>query len=157
MKKLIILILITTLFSCGTSKVVRESEKVIKGNWSLTSITYSKTGDYNVTLLNDTSKECFENSKWQFIPNNNTGLYSIINANCDNGERYFNFTIQDVDEDTGYYDFLLKPTNEKGKSENNQGFRFRLTQLSEFDMQWQQTVRVNNEPFIINMNFIKTK
>ena len=157
MKKLIILILITTLFSCGTSKVVRESEKVIKGNWSLTSITYSKTGDYNVTLLNDTSKECFENSKWQFIPNNNTGLYSIINANCDNGERYFNFTIQDVDENTGYYDFLLKPTNEKGKSENNQGFRFRLTQLSEFDMQWQQTVRVNNEPFIINMNFIKTK
>ena len=65
------------LMSCGGSKVVNNAEKTIKGNWSLSSITYSKTGQYNVTLLNDVSKECFETSTWQFIPNNHTGLYSI--------------------------------------------------------------------------------
>jgi len=157
MKNIMILMFAGILFSCGTSKVVRQSEKVIKGNWSLTGITYSKTGEYNVTLLNDTSRECFENSQWQFIPNNNTGLYSIINTNCNTGDRYFNFTIQEVDETTGYYDFLLKPTNEKGKSETNQGFRLRLTQLSENNMQWQQTVRADGEPFIINMNFTKSQ
>ena len=157
MKKLILYLIIGSLLSCGSSKVVKQSEKTIKGNWSLSSITYSKTGDYDVTLLNDTSKECFEGSLWQFIPNNNTGLYNISNTSCNTGERYFNFAIQEIDEVTGYYDFLLKPTNEKGKSETNSGFRMRLTSLSETSMQWQQTVSTNGAPFIINMNFTKSQ
>jgi hypothetical protein len=106
-------------------------------------------------LLNDVSKACFEGSTWQFVPNNNTGTYTISNTNCTNGERYFVFTIQEIDETTGLYDFLLKPTNEKHKSETNQGFRLSLTQISETNMQWQQTVVIDGQSFIINMNFIK--
>ncbi len=157
MKNLIIFLFVITLISCGASKEVRQSEKVMKGNWSLTNVTYSKTGDYNVTLLNDTSKTCFENSQWQFVPNNNTGIYTIINSDCNTGERNFNFAIQEMDEMTGNYDFVLKPTNAKGKSETNAGFKFRLTSLSENEMQWQQTVMTNGTPFIINMNFTKTQ
>jgi len=155
MKNFILLFATVCLLSCGASKTVRESEKVIKGDWSLNAITYSKTGEYDVKLLNDTSKECFENSTWQFIPNNNSGTYSIINADCNTGDRYFNFTIQEVDANTGFYNFLLKPTNEKGKSETNAGFRMKLTALSETSMQWQQTVTADGTPFIINMNFTK--
>ncbi|MDX1318459.1 MAG: lipocalin, partial [Xanthomarina gelatinilytica] len=98
---------------------------------------------------------CFEGSTWQFIPNNNTGVYTINDSSCELGERYFVFTIQEIDETTGLYDFLLKPTNKKGKSETNQGFRLRLNALSETNMQWQQTVSVNNKPFTIFMNFTK--
>ena len=141
--------------SCGTSKTVRDSKKVIKGNWSLNTITYSQPGTYNVTLLNDASKACFEGSTWQFVPNNNTGTYTINNNGCSIGERYFVFTIQEIDETTGLYDFLLKPTNEKHKSETNQGFRLSLTQISETNMQWQQTVIVDGQSFTINMNFLK--
>lgn len=143
------------LFSCGASKTVRDSKKVIKGNWTLSSIDYSKTGTYNVTLLNDASRECFEGSTWQFIPNNNTGNYNISKPSCNSGDRYFVFTIDEVDETTGLYDFLIKPTNEKGKSETNQGFRMKLKLLTETNMQWQQTVRVDGASFIINMNFTK--
>jgi hypothetical protein len=141
--------------SCGSSKTVRVSKKVIKGDWTLSSITYSKTGKYNVTLLNDTSKDCFEGSTWSFIPNNNTGTYAINESSCSTGVRNFVFTIQEVNAETGLYDFLLKPTNEKNKSETNQGFRLKLAALSESDMQWQQTVSVDGNPFIINMNFTK--
>lgn len=157
MKNLILYLVLGVFFACGSSKVIKQSEKTLKGSWSLSSITYSKTGDYNVTLFNDVSKECFEGSDWQFIPNNNTGTYYINSDNCNIGERYFNFSIQEIDEATGYYDFLLKPTNEKGKSENNAGFRMRLTSLSETSMQWQQTVNTNGAPFIINMNFTKSQ
>ncbi len=144
-----------TILSCGTSKTVRESKKVIKGDWTLSSITYSTAGKYNVTLLNDTSKDCFEGSTWQFIPNNNTGTYSINDTSCSTGARNFVFTIQEVNKETGLYDFLLKPTNERQKSDTNQGFRLSLTSLSDAIMQWKQTVSVDGKPFIITMNFNK--
>ena len=136
--------------------MVRQSKKVMKGDWTLSSINYNQPGTFNVKLLNDASKECFEGSSWQFIPNNNTGNYTVNNTNCSTGMRYFIFTIQEINEVTGLYDFLLKPTNEKKKSEtNNVGFRLQLTQLSDTDMQWQQTVSLEGKPFIINMNFTK--
>ena len=158
MKKIVTSLSICALLvvgSCGTSKTVRISKKVIKGNWVLSSIIYNQAGTYNTTLLNDASKACFEGSTWQFIPNNNTGTYAINESSCTTGIRNFVFTIQEVDTETGLYDFLLKPTDEKNKSETNQGFRLKLTALSETNMQWQQTVTVDGAPFIINMNFIK--
>ena len=156
MKKLALSIgIILMILSCGTSKTVRDSKKVIKGEWTLSSITYSTAGKYNVTLLNDTSKDCFEGSTWQFIPNNNTGTYTINETSCSTGPRNFVFTIQEVNKETGLYDFLLKPTNEKQKSETNQGFRLSLTSLTDTIMQWQQTVTVDGKPFTITMNFNK--
>lgn len=147
--------IIITLLSCGGTKTVRVSKKVMKGDWTLSSINYNQPGTFKVKLLNDASKECFEGSTWQFIPNNNTGNYTVNNTNCSTGMRYFIFTIQEIDESTGLYDFLLKPTNEKKKSETNSGFRLQLTQLSDTDMQWRQTVSIEGKPFTINMNFTK--
>lgn len=154
--KIILFFLITSFLSCGTSKTIRTSKKVIKGEWFLKTISYNQRGTFNVKLLNDASKECFESSTWQFIPNNNTGTYEIANTNCQTGKRYFIFTIQEIDKATGLYNFLLKPTNEKKKSEtNNSGFRLKLSQLSDTNMQWQQTVSLEGKPFIISMNFSK--
>lgn len=156
MKKLILsMAIFAMVLSCGTSKTVRTSKKVIKGDWVLSSITYNQAGTYNTTLLNDASKACFEGSTWQFIPNNNTGVYTINGSNCSTGERNFVFTIQEVNAETGLYDFLLKPTNEKHKSETNQGFRLTLSALSDTTMQWQQMVNVSGSSLTINMNFTK--
>lgn len=150
-----LLIFAIGLVGCGSSKTVRDSKKTIKGDWTLSTITFSKTGKYNVTLFNDTSKNCFEGSTWQFVPNNNTGTYTINDLTCSTGVRNFVFTIQEVNSETGLYDFLLKPTDERHKSDTNQGFRLTLKTLSDTTMQWQQTVMVDGEPFIINMNFTK--
>lgn len=155
MKRLILLLVTLSIISCGTPKTVRESKKVIKGDWVLNSITYNQTGTFNVTLFDDASKSCFEGSTWQFIPNNNTGIYTINSAGCMSGERNFVFTIQEVSPEMGLYDFLLKPTNEKNKSETNQGYRVNLSQLSDTKMQWKQTVSLDGQPFVITMNFTK--
>ena len=155
MKRLLIFLLTVTFLGCGGTKTVRDSKKVIKGDWSLNSITYSETGTYNVRMLNDASKACFEGSTWKFIPNNNTGKYIINGSDCPTGERNFVFTIQEINENTGLYDFLLKPTNEKNKSETNQGFRLNLASLTESTMQWKQTLTVEGKPFTITMNFSK--
>jgi len=156
MKKIILLlVLASVVLSCAAPKTVQESKKVIKGYWLLDDISYSEAGTFNVTIFNDTSKECFEGSTWRFIPNNNSGLYIISNGNCATGDRNFIFTIQEMDKSTGLYDFLLKPTNPKGKSDTNTGFRLRLAQLSDSAMQWEQTVTLDGAPFKISMNFSK--
>lgn len=155
MKKIILLVLTLSLIACGGSKTVRTSKKVMKGDWILSNIAFSEQGPYKLTLLNDENKECFEGSTWKFIPNNNTGTYAISGVGCSSGDRYFIFTIDAIDEATGLYDFLLKPTDAKGKSETNTGFRLKLAALTETTMQWQQTTQVDGKPFIITMNFSK--
>lgn len=156
MKKYFILFSIASLLVfCGTPQTVKDSKKVMKGEWVLNSVTYDESGQYRITLLGDESKDCFEGSTWRFIPNNNTGVYTIGSAGCSVGDRNFIFTIQEIDASTGYYDFLLKPTDSRGKSETNQGFRMRLAQLSETTMTWQQNLTVDGKPFRLNLNFTK--
>ncbi len=152
-----ILVLAAMVGGCGTPKTVIESKKVIKGNWMLDEITYSEQGTFNITMLRDTSKECFEGSAWRFIPNNNSGYYSISDDNCPTGDRNFIFAIQEIDPDTGLYDFLLKPTTKLGKADKDSsvGFRLRLARLNNSSMQWEQTVQLEGEPFTIYMNFSK--
>ncbi|MCB0458021.1 MAG: lipocalin family protein [Flavobacteriaceae bacterium] len=156
MKRLTLLALFSALvFSCGTPKTVTESKKVLKGYWSLDDISYSEKGTFTVKLLNDTSRECFTGSSWRFIPNNHTGIYTIDNSNCPSSDRHFIFDIQEMNSETGLYDFLLKPTDEKKKSENNVGFRLRLVQLTDTSMKWEQTVSLDGKPFTITMKFSK--
>ena len=155
MKKIALVLITFCFLSCGASKTVRQSKKTIKGDWTLTSIKSSAIGDLKITLFNDTEKACFENSSWQFVPNNNTGIYTLSGLDCSTDQRYFVFTIDEVNEDTGLYNFLLKPTNKKGKSETNAGFRLELTSLSESAMQWQQVVTLDGKPITITMNFTK--
>ena len=156
MRKLLALFLLASLtISCGSSKVVKESRKEIKGYWSLDDISYSESGTFNVQLFNDTSTECFVGTSWRFIPNNNRGYYEVQNTDCPTGNRNFIFDIQEINEQSGLYDFLLKPTDEKYKSANNIGFRLRLAQMSNNSMQWEQTVSLEGKPFTIYMNFSK--
>lgn len=152
---MLLIVLVVTAFSCGAPKTVTESKKVIKGYWNLDNISYNEPGTYNITIFNDTSKECFEGSTWRFIPNNNTGTYTVNDANCPTGDRNFIFTIVEIDPASGLYDFLVKPTNAKGKSEDNSGFRVHLAQLNENSMRWEQNVSTDGKPFKFSMNFTK--
>lgn len=159
MKKILILLLVGVFAaSCGPSKVVQQSRKTLKGYWNLDSINYGDApGVYDVTLFGDTSSECLVGSTWRFIPNNNFGNYEITSSGCPVGQRYFVWTIPDVDNTaTSSYDILLKPTDEKMRSTmNNKGFRLSIDYLSEDSLTFTQTVQYNGKPFKIVMNFSK--
>ena len=157
MKKLSLIIMVLSVFVACGPKTVQQSKKVMKGCWTLDKITYSETGNFNVMMFDDVSKECLEGSSWRFIPNNNTGVYTINNNDCPTGDRNFVFSIREMNQEGGLYDFMLKPTDAKNKSADGRGFRLRLAQLDENQMQWQQTVNLEGKPFKINMNFFKTE
>lgn len=160
MKKILFFIFaMVVLASCKTNvpkstKGTRQANRVIKGEWVLSSVTHNGKGKYDVTLFKDTSKECFEGSYWKFVPNNYRGTYSISKQGCASGDRNFVFVVEEVDKN-GYYDFLLKPTNEKYQSSTNTGIRLHLAYLSDTEMRWEQTISVEGKPFVISMNFTK--
>lgn len=154
-KHIIVVILFSVFVSCGSSKIVKESRKTLKGNWTLTEVTYDRPGTYNVNLFNDASEECMEGSSWRFIPNNNFGNYTLSGINCDSETRYFVWSVDESEGNQTNYDILVKPTDAKMKSATNAGFRVNLAYLSEEQLQMTQTVNVEGVPFKITMNFIK--
>lgn len=161
MKRYIFALTSSILISCGslpsTSRTIEPkiTDRTIDGTWKLESVTHTPQGEFDITLMNDTSKECFEGSTWNFEPTNNRGTYNINNEDCAVGLRNFMFVIQQKDRNTGYYNFLLKPTNEKYQTETNQGVLLHLSHLSAQTMIWEQTVQVDGKPFVIIMNFTK--
>ena len=53
-----------------------------------------KDKEGKTVFYNDVTKKYLEGSTWSFVPNNNSGIYSIVGDNCSNGDRNFIFTIQ---------------------------------------------------------------
>lgn len=145
------------LVSCGPGKIAQEARKTINGEWTLTSITFpGNSNNLDVTLFNDATASCLENSSWSFVSNNNTGIYTVSNMECGNTEkRYFKWSVNTVNATTGDFDFMLKPTNESWDSSTNAGFRINLVTVTETNMVWEQTVNFEGEPFKIQMNFNK--
>ncbi len=151
----IFIVIITLLSGCsGTKNVIKQTERIVSGNWVIDEVTYSGNGEFQSTLLQDVSAACFEGSQWFFVGNNNRGSYKIESPSCDTGTRYFIWVIpgsKDIIEG----DLLLKPTNDNYKSDTNAGFRLNVNNLTENTMTWTQSVLVNGKTIKVNMNFRK--
>ena len=132
----------------------KPANRIFEGDWTLESVTHNQKGSFDIILMNDTNRECFEGSSWNFVPSNNRGSYQINSNDCSKGERNFVFVIQKK-EPSGYYEFLLTPTNEKYQTETNNGISLRLVYLSEKTMIWEQTMDAEGKPFVVSMNFVK--
>ncbi len=151
-----VVMMIIGLCSCKSTQPIRQAERTLKGNWTLTNVSYSRPGKFNVKLYNDAGSDCFQNSTWTFVPNNNTGTYQFTNSGCDTTLKNVKWTIPIPDGDS--YSFMMKPLTAKKKSiEGNKGFRTGLQMLTENTMVWSQKLQFEGQPFVITMNFSKNQ
>lgn len=89
MRKLILLGALAVLsFSCKTPapaanvKIDRRAQVAIKGNWTITSVSYPGSEYIKVNSFQIADSKCFEGSTWKFISNNDSGQMALTNANC---------------------------------------------------------------------------
>jgi len=88
MKKLILLGVLAVLFasckstSATNTKVDRRSQVAIKGNWTITSVTYPGSEYIKVNSFELADSKCFEGSTWKFISNNDKGEMALTKADC---------------------------------------------------------------------------
>lgn len=88
MKKLLLLLAMTLIIlSCKSTSVTnkkedRRSQIDIKGDWTITSVTYPNMEYIKITSFDVADSQCFVNSTWKFVSNNNKGNMSIAKEFC---------------------------------------------------------------------------
>ena len=88
MRKIIALIVFAVLItackstSATNTKQDNKSQVAIKGNWTLSTVTYPGSEYIKVTSFQLADSKCFEGSAWKFVSNNNKGTMELTQANC---------------------------------------------------------------------------
>ena len=88
MKKIILTgILAVLLFACKSNsatatKLDRNSQVDMKGNWVVSSVTYPGSDVIAVNSFQLADSKCFEGSTWKLISNNNKGEMAISKPGC---------------------------------------------------------------------------
>lgn len=88
MKKYILIIVFSIfLFGCKSKSVTNtnvdnKTERVVKGNWSISSVTYPGSDYIKVKSFDVEDSKCFIGSEWSFISNNNKGSMELKKRGC---------------------------------------------------------------------------
>ncbi|AWH83738.1 hypothetical protein HYN59_00785 [Flavobacterium album] len=81
MKKFLFLsMFVLALASCGSLDT--KSQSGLKGNWTITSVTYPSSDYIKVTSFDIADSKCFEGSTWNFVSMSNKGTMSLTKAGC---------------------------------------------------------------------------
>jgi hypothetical protein len=88
MKKVILLCTLAVLmFACKSTSVTgtntdTKAQVAMKGNWTISSVTYPGSEYIKVNSFQIADSGCFEGSMWKFVSNNNKGNVTLSKAGC---------------------------------------------------------------------------
>jgi len=89
MKKSVMLLFLAVIFigckpkqTVTNTKLDTKTEVAIKGNWTITSVTFPGSDYIKVNSFDLADSKCFVGSTWKFISNNNKGEMALANASC---------------------------------------------------------------------------
>ena len=88
MRKIILLCTVAVLvFACKSKSVTNTNtankvQVAMKGNWTVTAVTYPGMQYIKVNSFDLADSQCFVGSNWKFISNNNKGSMALAKADC---------------------------------------------------------------------------
>lgn len=153
MKKIIFLFLVAiTLFSCKTQsvtskKVDRKPQIAIKGNWTLSKITYPGQDYIKVDAFDLADTNCFIGSNWQFISNNNKGNFALNSTSCN---AYASPITWFVNKDG---EFVMKILNDNKSRKVREGYVLRVANQTENTFELIDKADVGGKIIAINYQF----
>ena len=127
------MLFLATLVACKSTapavntKLDNKTERMLKGNWTIASVSYPGDDFFKVNSFNLDDSKCFIGSNWSFISNNNKGSMSINNPNT---------TCKEFSSPITWYinkegNFVLKIINDHKAKEVNYGFVLNVNDVSE--------------------------
>mgnify|MGYP002079252881 FL=1 len=85
MKALLSTLIVVLFISCKSTQDVKADVKTsfkIKGTYTMSSVNYAGSDLFKVTSFNIADSQCFVDSEWNFVPNNNTGDFKLTKVGC---------------------------------------------------------------------------
>ncbi len=155
MKKSILLVVLSVvLFACKSqsvtnTKVDNKTERVIKGNWVVSNVSFPGSEVIKVTSFDLADSKCFVNSSWNFVSNNNTGTMTLKDASCIS----FNSPITWFINKEG--NFVLKILNDYKAKKVQQGYVLRVANVTETSFQLVDKVTIGGSAREIVYQFQK--
>lgn len=155
MKKILFIFLLTTaLISCKSTSTVNtkldnKTERMLKGDWTLTSVNYPNSEYFKVNSFNIDDSKCFVNSNWSFVSNNNKGEMSLNNVSsaCKNFSSPITWYINENGN------FVLKIVNDYKAKEVNNGFVLAVNNVTESSFELVDTINVAGQTKNITYSF----
>ena len=153
---MILLFSITLFMGCGSTQLVKETEKSFNGEWILKEVTYpDSSGFFDVTLFQVADASCFESSLWKFVANNNRGTVNLYNTDCVVEDYNLVWSVEESTLPSYQYNVNLKVADEGKVRKMEEGSRLQIKQISESVMIWDLNIQFQSQPMIVRLNFEK--
>jgi len=150
MKRLLsICMLVVLAASCGS--LDQKSQVGIKGNWTISSVTYPGSEYIKVTSFDIADSQCFVGSSWNFISNNNKGTLALTSS----ASGCPSFTSPIVWTSTKEGNFTLKITEGEKAKKVSQGYVLKLQNQTESSFELVDNVTVGGKTVDVVYNFTK--
>lgn len=158
MKSFQLFFVLTILLSaCAGSKEARTIKKSINGNWNLETVTVEGNNSIlNAKVFNEADNNCFIGSSWNFVGNNGTGSYTLLEGkgSCKTLTRKIRWTIYEPQGEEKKFQFKRLDDNNNPLDDNN-GYRLSITSWNDSSMKLVSKITYDNKPVNITYNFIK--
>lgn len=135
MKKFILISALSLLIlSCKSNSATntsldKKTQVGMKGNWTITSVTYPNSNVIKVNSFDLADSKCFVGSTWKFISNNNKGNFSLNSPNCTAYSTPITWFINKEGQ------FVMKILDEAKARKVKDGYVLRVANLTENSFQ----------------------
>lgn len=138
--------------SCKTASVTNakldnSAQKLIKGNWTITKVSYTGQEYFKVTSFDIADSQCFVGSAWNFISNNNTGNFALNSANCTGFSSPITWFVNEEGN------FVLKILNENKARKTESGFVLKIQNQTENSFELVNSANVDTKGSKINITY----
>jgi hypothetical protein len=154
-KSIFLLLLVSFVMGCKpqqdatNTRLDKSSQVLVKGNWTVSSVTYPNSDYIKVTSFDIADSKCFVGSTWKFISNNNKGDMALNNPSCTS----FSSPITWFINDDGY--FVMKIINETKSKKVAEGYILTVANQTETSFQLIDKINVGGKSIDVVYQFQK--
>lgn len=125
--------------SATNTRLDSKTQVAMKGNWTISSVTYPGSDVIKVTSFDLADSKCFIGSSWKFISNNNKGSLVMNSANCTAYSTPITWFINKEGQ------FVLKVLDESKAKKIKEGYVLGVSNLTENSFQLVDKINVGGK------------
>lgn len=155
MRKTIFILMLSVLFfgcksqSVTNTNVDNKTERVIKGDWVVTNVSFPGSDYIKVTSFDLADSKCFVGSTWKFVSNNNKGTMTLNDPSCIAFSSPITWFINQEGQ------FVMKIINDYKAKKVNQGYILRVANVTETSFELIDKINVGGSMKEVTYQFQK--